>query len=95
MDLGSLNKNIWLGKAWDLQRNSLTIMLPQETSPMSQPPNTADAKSQTASMGSLLLGTGFALASLILIPAVAQRTGLGSALTSALRVTLMKASQKA
>lgn len=44
---------------------------------------------------SLLLGTGFAFASLILIPALSQRLGLGQSLTSAMRVALMKASQKA
>lgn len=42
----------------------------------------------------LLLGTGFALASLIFIPALSQRLGLGSSVTSALRVALMKASNK-
>lgn len=46
-------------------------------------------------MTSLLLGAGFAVASLILIPAAAQRFGLGSSLTSALRVALMRASQRA
>lgn len=44
---------------------------------------------------SALLGAGFALASLIFIPAAAQRLGMGSSLTSALRVALMRASQKA
>lgn len=42
-------------------------------------------------MASLLLGAGFALASLILLPAVAQRIGLGSSLTIALRGALMRA----
>jgi zinc protease len=45
----------------------------------------------TAEMASLLLGAGFALASLILLPAVAQRIGLGSSLTIALRGALMRA----
>ena len=44
---------------------------------------------------SLLLGTGLALASLILLPAVATRMGLGSSLTGALRIALMKASYRA
>ena len=44
---------------------------------------------------SMVLGAGFALASLILIPAAAQRMGVGSSLTSALRVALMRASQRA
>lgn len=45
--------------------------------------------------GSLLLGTGLALASMILIPAFAGRLGLGDPLTGALRIALMKASSKA
>lgn len=45
-------------------------------------------------LGSLLLGTGLTMASLILLPALAQRIGLGSALTGALRVALMKASSR-
>lgn len=44
---------------------------------------------------SLLLGTGLALASLILLPAIAQRIGLGSSLTIALRGALMRASNRA
>ncbi|MEY2632648.1 MAG: hypothetical protein RIR00_1302 [Pseudomonadota bacterium] len=45
-------------------------------------------------MASLLLGAGFALASLILLPAVAQRVGLGSSLTIALRGALMRAANR-
>ncbi len=45
-------------------------------------------------MASLLLGAGFALASLILLPAVAQRIGLGSSLTIALRGALMRAANR-
>lgn len=45
-------------------------------------------------MASLLLGAGFALASLILLPAVAQRIGLGSSLTIALRGALMRAASR-
>jgi hypothetical protein len=45
-------------------------------------------------MSSLLLGAGFALASLIILPALAQRIGLGSSLTIALRGALMRASNK-
>ena len=44
--------------------------------------------------GRILVGTGFALSSLILVPALAQSVGLGSSLTSAVRVALMKASNK-
>lgn len=42
-------------------------------------------------MPALLLGAGFALASLILVPALAQRVGLSSSLTIALRAALMRA----
>ena len=42
----------------------------------------------------LLLSTGFTVASLIVVPALAQRIGLGAALTGALRAVLMKASHK-
>lgn len=45
-------------------------------------------------MSSLLLGAGFALASLILLPAVAQRIGMGSSLTIALRGALMRAANR-
>ena len=45
-------------------------------------------------IGSLLLGAGFALASLIILPAVAQRIGLGSSLTIALRGALMRAANR-
>lgn len=45
-------------------------------------------------MSSLLLGAGFALASLIILPALAQRIGLGSSLTIALRGALMRASNR-
>ena len=43
---------------------------------------------------SLLLGAGFALASLIILPALAQRVGIGSSLTIALRGALMRASNR-
>jgi hypothetical protein len=52
------------------------------------------ATSGDAETASLLLGAGLALASLIILPAVAQRIGLGSALTIALRGALMRASNK-
>ena len=45
--------------------------------------------------GSLLLGTGLVVASMILVPALAVRLGLGAGLTGALRIALMKASNKA
>lgn len=45
-------------------------------------------------MASLLLGAGFAMASLIILPAVAQRVGLGSSLTIVLRGALMRAANR-
>lgn len=48
-----------------------------------------------ANGGSLLLGTGLAVASMILVPALAMRLGLGASLTGALRIALMKASSQA
>ena len=45
-------------------------------------------------MLSLLLGAGFAVASLIILPALAQRVGLGSSLTIALRGALMRAANR-
>jgi hypothetical protein len=44
---------------------------------------------------SLLLATGLTFASLILVPAVAAQIGLSSSLTGALRMALMKASNRA
>ena len=44
--------------------------------------------------GALFLVTGLAVASMILVPAVAMRLGLGPSLTGALRIALMKASSK-
>lgn len=45
-------------------------------------------------ISSLLLGAGFAVVSLIILPALAQRIGLGSSLTIALRGALMRASNR-
>ncbi|BCX81222.1 hypothetical protein MIT9_P0800 [Methylomarinovum caldicuralii] len=45
--------------------------------------------------GSLLLGTTLTVAALILVPAVASRLGLGTALTGAMRMALMRASSRA
>lgn len=53
-----------------------------------------DTAAHKSEMGSLLLGAGFALASLIILPAVAQRIGLGSSLTIALRGALMRAANR-
>jgi hypothetical protein len=53
-----------------------------------------DAAKGTNHTGVLLVGTGLALASLILVPALAMRVGLGSSLAGALRIALMKASYR-
>ncbi len=50
---------------------------------------------QNNQSGSLLLGTGLAFASLILVPALATTIGLGPSVTGALRIALMKASSRA
>lgn len=60
---------------------------------MNETKNAATAQNN-AEMASLLLGAGFALASLIILPALAQRIGLGSSLTIALRGALMRASNR-
>lgn len=52
-------------------------------------------QSQLNETGALLIGTGLAVASMILVPAVAMRLGLGASLTGALRIALMKASSRA
>jgi hypothetical protein len=44
--------------------------------------------------GALLVGTGLALASLILVPALAVRIGLDASVIGALRIALMKASHR-
>lgn len=56
-------------------------------------PQAASAQTDVE-MSSLLLGAGFALASLIILPAVAQRIGIGSSLTIALRAALMRAANR-
>ena len=53
-----------------------------------------DKENQSNISGALFLGTGLAVASMILVPAVAMRLGLGPSLTGALRIALMKASSK-
>jgi len=44
--------------------------------------------------GAMILGTGLAFASLILLPAVAAQLGVGAALTGAMRIALMRASSR-
>ncbi len=56
--------------------------------------NQTQTKENQPEMASVLLGAGFALASLIILPAVAQRIGLGSSLTIALRGALMRAANR-
>ena len=56
--------------------------------------NPQENQADSGEMASLLLGAGFALASLIILPAVAQRIGLGSSLTIALRGALMRAANR-
>ncbi len=46
------------------------------------------------SNAAILLGAGLAIASFIVLPAVAARLGIGSSLTGAMRIALMKASTK-
>jgi len=55
----------------------------------------ARTENSNETSGSLLLGTSLAVASMILLPALAMRMGLGASLTGALRIALMKASTKA
>jgi hypothetical protein len=57
-------------------------------------PKPQENQADNGEMTSLLLGAGFALASLIILPAVAQRIGLGSSLTIALRGALMRAANR-
>ncbi|MGE5478155.1 MAG: hypothetical protein ACM3Q1_15985 [Bacteroidales bacterium] len=54
----------------------------------------SSVKTERSDTGSLLLGTGLTLASLILVPALSQAVGLGPSLTSAVRVVLMKAAAR-
>lgn len=58
------------------------------------PSNNASAAPRSNPKGALLLGTGLAFASLILIPAIAGRLGMGTALTGALRIAFMRASSR-
>ena len=50
---------------------------------------------QRRKSGSMALGTGLAFASLILVPALAASFGVGPSITGALRIALMKASNRA
>lgn len=50
---------------------------------------------QHANIGALVLGAGLTLTSMILLPALAMRLGMSASLTGALRIALMKASNRA
>ena len=64
---------------------------PQQNTQQYFPPAVSEEGSE---LPSLLLGAGFALASLIILPALAQRAGIGASLTIALRGALMRASHR-
>ncbi|AEG01329.1 hypothetical protein [Methylomonas methanica] len=53
------------------------------------------ATAEQINTGALMLGAGLALTSMILVPALAMRLGLSASLTGALRIALMKASNRA
>ncbi len=55
---------------------------------------TESSSNKSSEHSAILLGTGLAVASMILVPAVAMRLGLGASLTGALRIALMRASSK-
>lgn len=56
--------------------------------------NDIEVASNEIPTGALLVGTGLALASLILVPALAVRVGLDASVIGALRIALMKASHR-
>lgn len=56
--------------------------------------STSEISTKNNNNGSLVLGAGLAVASMILVPAIAMRLGLGASLTGALRIALMKASSR-
>lgn len=53
------------------------------------------ATAEPINTAALLLGAGLALTSMILVPALAMRLGMSASLTGALRIALMKASNRA
>jgi len=57
--------------------------------------NNALTTANNVHTGSLVIGTGLAFASLILLPAAAAHLGISSTLTGALRIALMRASSRA
>jgi hypothetical protein len=67
---------------------------PRETTMQENDQQYCDEDEGEGELASLLLGAGFALASLIILPAIAQRVGIGSSLTIALRGALMRAANR-
>jgi hypothetical protein len=65
------------------------------TKELSTPTISKREAEEVSQEGSLLLGTGLVVASMILVPALGMRLGLGASLTGALRIALMKASSRA
>ena len=62
---------------------------------MSQPSAQSRVTKTSGNNGAMLVGTTLALASMILIPALAARMGLGASVTGALRMAAMKAGHQA
>jgi hypothetical protein len=58
------------------------------------PQSQTETTQESSELPALLLGAGFALASLIILPAVAQRVGMASSVTLALRGALMRAASR-
>lgn len=58
------------------------------------PQPSTETTTESSELPALLLGAGFALASLIILPAVAQRVGMASSVTLALRGALMRAASR-
>jgi hypothetical protein len=76
-------------------KSCISLHLTVEVLPMAVSKAVAVAAAASpADSGALLLGTGLAFASLILLPAVATHLGMGAALTGAMRIALMRASSR-
>jgi len=58
------------------------------------PQPSTESSAENSELPALLLGAGFALASLIILPAVAQKVGMASSVTLALRGALMRAASR-
>jgi hypothetical protein len=75
-------------------RHSSRTAEPAKGDPRCRTTISSTATKNEGELASLLLGAGFALASLIILPAIAQRVGIGSSLTIALRGALMRAANR-